>query len=83
MALSARCAARSVIDESGLRGAFLEQDQALSSIREAALEAGRKIHEVLDERQRKTLAELVESGPGWGYDHHGYHHGYACRAAYC
>ena len=72
-------------DESGLRSAFLEQDQALSEIREAALQAGRKIHEALDERQRKTLAELIESGPGYGFAHHGYHHGYGhgCRAAYC
>ena len=51
-------------DESGLRSAFLEQDQALWEIREAALGAARKIHEALDERQRKTLAELIESGPG-------------------
>jgi hypothetical protein len=71
-------------DESGLRSAFLQQDQALSEIRDAALEAGRKIHEVLDERQRKTLGELIESGPGhYGHGHHGYHHGYGCRAAYC
>ncbi len=69
-------------DESSLRSAFLEQDQAISEIREAAVEAGRKIHEVLDERQRKTLAELIESGPGYGW-HRGHHHGYGCRPAYC
>lgn len=70
-------------DESSLRSAFLEQDQAISEIREAALEAGRKIHEVLDERQRKTLGELIEMGPGYGWHHHGHHHGYGCRPAYC
>jgi Spy/CpxP family protein refolding chaperone len=61
-------------DESSLRGAFQEQDQALAEIREAALEAGRKIHEVLDERQRKILAEMIESGPGFGCGHRGYGH---------
>jgi len=84
---AARAVRGETFDESGLRGTFLEQDQTLGEIRQAALEAGRKIHEVLDERQRKTLAELIESGPGYGFAHHGYHHGhgygYGCRAAYC
>jgi hypothetical protein len=69
-------------DDSSLRGAFLEQDQALSEIREAAIAAGGKIHELCDERQRKLLAELIESGPGYGY-HHGYHHGHGWHHAYC
>jgi hypothetical protein len=87
MKSSREAAARAVrgpsFDESSLRGAFLEQDQTLSQIREAALEAGRKIHEVLDERQRKALGELIESGFGWGHHHHGHHRGYGCQPAYC
>jgi len=80
---AARAVRGASFDESGLRGAFLEQDRALSEIRNAALEAGRKVHEVLDERQRKTLADLIESGHGYGFHHHGFHHGYGCHPAYC
>ncbi|HEV8245180.1 MAG TPA: hypothetical protein VGP93_05405 [Polyangiaceae bacterium] len=68
-------------DEAALREAFAAQDSALDGIREAAVSAGKKIHDVLDERQRKTLAELIESGPGFA--HHGYGHGCGHRAAYC
>ena len=70
-------------DDSALREAFAAQDGALDEIRRAATTAGKKIHEVLDERQRKTLADMIESGPGWGFAHHGYHHGCGYRAAYC
>lgn len=51
-------------DDAPLRDAFTTQDAAFSQIREAVGTAGRKIHEVLDERQRKTLADMIESGPG-------------------
>lgn len=80
---AARAVRGASFDESGLRGAFMEQDQVLGELREAALAAGRKIHEVLDERQRKTLAELIEDGAGFAHHHHGYHHGCGHRSAYC
>ncbi len=76
-------------DESKLREAFVGQDGALNEVREAAVEAARKIHEVLDERQRKTLGDMIESGPGFGHGHHhGHHHhhrhhGWGYRGACC
>ena len=79
---AARAVRGPTFDESGLRGAFLGQDQALAEIREAVIEAGRKIHDVLDERQRKTLAELIEAGPS-SFHHRAHHYGHGCRAAYC
>ncbi len=76
-------------DESKLREAFVAQDAALDEAREAAVASAQKIHEVLDERQRKALADLIESGPEFGQhgDHHHYyghhHHGWGHRSACC
>lgn len=36
------------------------------------------IHAVLDERQRRRLADLVESGPGWRFGRHGGPYRTAC-----
>jgi hypothetical protein len=43
-------------------------DEAAQTMRRAAVDAFAKVHAVLDERQKKLLADLVESGPrfGWG-----------------
>ncbi len=44
-------------------------DEAAQTMRRAAVDAIAKVHAVLDDRQRKLLAELIESGPGfrgWG-----------------
>jgi hypothetical protein len=60
------------IDESRLADVFGRHDMALSDVRGAALDALRKIHEALDERQRKLLADLVESGGYFGWHHRGY-----------
>jgi hypothetical protein len=80
---AARAVAGETFDESALREAFLEQDAAIAEIREALVDAGRRVHETLDERQRKILGELIESGPGlrrFGHHHHGF---YGHRHAYC
>jgi hypothetical protein len=61
------------VDESRLTEVFGDHDAALSNVRQAAVDALRKIHEALDERQRKLLADLVESG---GY--FGLHRAYGC-----
>jgi hypothetical protein len=61
------------IDESRLADVFGRHDAALGDVRNAALDALRKIHEALDERQRKLLADLMESG-----GHFGLHHRHAC-----
>lgn len=40
----------------------------------AVAEALGKVHDVLDDRQRETLAQLVERGRGfWGHAHAGHH----------
>jgi hypothetical protein len=42
-------------------------DEAAATMRRAAVDAFAKVHAVLDERQKKTLAELVENGPRFGW----------------
>ena len=58
------------IDENRLADVFGRHDLALGDVRSAALDALRKIHEALDERQRKLLADIVESGGYFGFRHH-------------
>jgi hypothetical protein len=60
------------IDESRLADVFGRHDMALSDVRSAALDALRKIHDALDERQRKLLGDLVESGGYFGWRHRGH-----------
>jgi hypothetical protein len=58
------------IDESRLADVFGRHDVALGDVRSAAVDALRKIHDALDERQRKLLADIVESGGYFGFHHH-------------
>ena len=60
------------IDEGRLSDVFGRHDMALTDVRSAAVDAMRKIHEALDERQRKLLADLVESGGYFGMHRPGY-----------
>ena len=60
------------LDEGRLTDVFGRHDAALSDVRSAAVDAMRKIHEALDERQRKLLADLVESGGYFGLHHRAY-----------
>jgi len=57
-------------DESAMADAFTKQDAALESAQKALFEALAKVHEALDERQRREFAELLERGVGpwsrWG-----------------
>lgn len=57
-------------DESAMADAFTRQDAALESMQKGAFEALAKVHEVLDERQRRELADMMERGVGmwsrWG-----------------
>lgn len=57
-------------DEAAMADAFTKQDAALESTQKALFEALAKVHEVLDERQRRELADLMERGVGawapWG-----------------
>jgi hypothetical protein len=42
-------------------------DEAAATMRRAAIDAFAKVHAVLDEGQKKTLAEIVELGPRFGW----------------
>jgi len=79
----ARAVKGEVFDEGALREAFLEQDGAIAELREALVTAGRKVHETLDERQRKVLGELIESGSlSCGFTPHHYRY-FRHHPAYC
>ncbi len=66
-----------------MRGETLDAEQAqqvfspyashFDELRATAAEAMQKIHDALDDRQRRALADLIENG--WGFGGHG-----ACRA---
>ena len=51
------------LDRGAIDGIFETHDQVIDRVRENAFAAFSKVHETLDERQRKILADLVESGP--------------------
>jgi hypothetical protein len=63
------------LDEGRLNEVFGRHDAALDQVRRAGVDATRKVHEALDDRQRKLLADLVESG-FYGFGRHAYGHGY-------
>lgn len=63
------------LDEARLNEVFGRHDAALDNVRRAGVDALRKVHEALDERQRKILGDLLESG---FYGHHGYYGRGAC-----
>lgn len=58
------------LDEARLNDVFGQHDAALDEVRKAGVTAARKVHEALDERQRKLLGDLVEQG------FHGFHYGH-------
>jgi hypothetical protein len=61
------------IDQARLDDVLGRQEAALANLRAAGLDAVRKIHEALDERQRKILGDMIESGPHffgpWSHRH--------------
>jgi uncharacterized membrane protein len=60
----ARAMAAESFDAEAMGEAFVKHDGALDDVRKAFVEALAKVHEVLDERQRARLSELIESGLG-------------------
>jgi hypothetical protein len=59
------------VDTGALEAVFERHDETIARIRSSAVAAFGKIHETLDERQRKILAELIEAGPfAHGCAHH-------------
>ena len=59
----ARAISGETLDRGALEGLFERHDVVIDRVRRNALDAFGKVHETLDERQRKILAELIESGP--------------------
>jgi hypothetical protein len=58
------------LDEASVADIFMKHDTTLSEARRGAVEAFRKIHEALTEKQRAQVADFLERGPdfrgGWG-----------------
>jgi Spy/CpxP family protein refolding chaperone len=61
------------VDEAKLGQVFAEHDAALERVRRASVTALQKVHEALDERQRRILGDLFESD-FHGFGRHGYGH---------
>jgi len=60
------------VDETALGEAFARHDEALDKLRKSMIGGVLKLHDALDERQRKILAEWLESGRGfWGGPYRG------------
>jgi hypothetical protein len=58
------------VDRAAIAGVFQRHDLVIARLRQNALDSFGKVHETLDERQRKVLAELIEAGPfarGFGF----------------
>lgn len=51
------------LDRGAVAGVFERHDVVIHRLRQSGLDAFSKVHETLDERQRKILSEMVESGP--------------------
>ena len=51
------------LDRGAIDGVFERHDSVIDRVRQNALDSFGKVHETLDERQRKILAELIEAGP--------------------
>jgi hypothetical protein len=52
-------------DHGGVAETWVRQDRALEQVRLALTTSLARIHEALDERQRRILADLIERGPRW------------------
>jgi len=56
------------LDRAAASAIFDRHDAVIDRARSSALDAFAKVHETLDQRQRKILADIIESGPfGRGY----------------
>jgi Spy/CpxP family protein refolding chaperone len=59
------------VDETALGEAFARHDDALTRVRKGMVGGLAKLHEALDERQRRMLAQWLESRGGWGGPYRG------------
>lgn len=51
------------LDRGAIDGVFERHDRVIDRVRQNAVDSFSKVHETLDERQRRILAELIEAGP--------------------
>jgi hypothetical protein len=51
------------LDRGAIDGVFERHDRVIERVRQNALDSFGKVHETLDQRQRRILAELIEAGP--------------------
>jgi len=62
----ARAVRGEIVDEATLDEAYARQDRLLATLRVSVTHAIKIIHEALDERQRKLVADMLEQGPFGG-----------------
>jgi Spy/CpxP family protein refolding chaperone len=58
-------------DAASLRGLYEKHDVLIAQLRETVRTSLSQIHEAMDPRQRRELADLIEHGLGYGYRGHG------------
>jgi hypothetical protein len=61
----ARALRGGLIDDATLDESFARHDRLMAQLRVSFVEALKKVTEVLDERQRKLLADRLEGGGAW------------------
>lgn len=67
------------LDESAFEAMFARQEAVMDSLRKATAASLSRVHEALDERQRRLLADLIENPwGGYGRHHHCGRHAHAC-----
>jgi hypothetical protein len=54
------------LDKALVDRVFAKHDEVIEKLRASLLRTAEQVHGTLDERQRKQLADMIESGP-WGY----------------
>lgn len=55
-----------VLDDAALGAVLGRVDSTTTEIRTAAIDALRNVHNLLDDGQRNQVADLLDSGLGWG-----------------
>lgn len=71
----ARAMREPALDEAALAAVWARHDAAVTELRTVFGEALGKVHEALDERQRRELADMIESGGFFRRHHHGPYRG--------
>lgn len=68
------------LDANVLRELHEKHDALLANLRETLRTSLSQVHEALDPRQRRELADLIEHG--WGYGYRGFRGGHGCGGGY-